>query len=138
MAGNFMPQTGAPFSAATDFGGLGIVRSVGTSVITEFSFVGLFGLTSTAGEYAILYDQRFPNSNATNGFETDLDQSFGLTVVTLDPTVGAGTLSIPNLNANPSTEAFYIIGPNEFRFIDISPLSSGVNGPSTLYYVSPR
>lgn len=136
MAGPFMPQAAGPYSASADLGGLGIVRSRGSSVNDALSLVGLFGLESgSTSNYAILFDDRFPN----NGVQTQLDQTISpITVVTLDPTVGRGTLSLPNGTAINSTEAFYVIGPNQFYFIDISPLSSGVNGPSSVFFVSPH
>lgn len=129
MAGNFMPQSSSTFSAATDLAGLAIVRSGGASLNTESSLVGLFGPTTTTGVYALLFDQAFPNGTA---IVTSQDQSVSpITVGTIDAS-GRGTLQIPN-NGATSTYAFYIIGPNEFRFIDVNPN----DGASPLFYASP-
>jgi hypothetical protein len=136
MSGNFMPQTGlGSLSATADLAGVGITRTLGSSPNDALSLVGLFGLTSTPGDYALVFDERFPG---TSSIQTELDQtSSGITLTAIDPNVGRGTATVPNSSGN-STEAFYIIGPNEFRFIDISPVSSGVNGASTLFFVSPH
>lgn len=136
MAGPLMPQATGSFSASTDLGSLGIVRSRGSSVNDALSLVGLFGLQSgSTTNYSLLFDNRFPN----NGIQTQTDAtSSGITVPTLDPTIGRGTLSVPNGSAVNSTEVFYVIGPNQFDFIDISPVSSGVNGATSVFFVSPR
>ena len=37
-----------------------------------------------------------------------------------------------------ATEVFYVIGPNQMVFIDVSPVSSGnLNGASPLFFVNP-
>jgi hypothetical protein len=134
MAGPLTSQATGPYSASTDLSGLGIVRSRGSSVNDALSLVGLFGLSSgSTTSYSLLFDQRFPS----NGITTNLDALVpGISVLTLDSNVGRGTMSLPNNGAN-STEVFYIIGPNQFVFTDISPVSSGVNGASSLFFVNP-
>jgi hypothetical protein len=65
-----------------------------------------------------------------------LDQSAAnITVQGPDEVTGRGTLSLPS-GGKTATEAFYVVGPNQFVFIDISPVSSGLNGPSSPFYVN--
>jgi hypothetical protein len=133
MAGTLTAQAGGPYSALTDLEGLGIVRTRGASVNDALSLVGLFGLTTTPASYAIAFDQRFPKSGT---IQTQLDQSAaGITVQGLDEITGRGTLSLPG-GGKTATKAFYVVGPEELVFIDISPVSSGLNGPSSLFYVN--
>jgi hypothetical protein len=136
MAGNLMPQSGTSFSVAADFAGLGIVRTNGASPTDAFSLVGLFGPTSTPGDFELLFDDRIVSS----GIQTSLDQTLpnvnAPTPITLGAidTLGRGTLQIPNGGAASSTYAFYVIGPNQFRFIDIT----SADGASPVFYVSPQ
>ena len=133
MAGTLTAQATGPFSAATDLGGLAIVRSRGSSANDEFAFVGLFGATLTPGTYAFLFDQQF----LLNGLQTQRDTvASGVTVGTIDAN-GRGTLGLPN-GANTATEVFYIVGPNQFVLIDISPAGSPLNGPSSVFFVDPQ
>ena len=126
-----MAQATGTYSAATDLNtGLGIVRSRGSVPNNALSLVGLFGLTTNGINYEILFDQRtgFGNGLATSPQDT-ADQS--IVLGNLDATVGRGTLSIQDTG---STEVFYVIGPNQFYFIDIT---GGSSGPSSVYFVSP-
>jgi hypothetical protein len=133
MVGTLRAQAGAPYTAMVDLGGLGIVRTRGVSMNNALSLVGLFGLTTSPGTYALAYDQRYPKNGAV---QTQLDQSAGnITVQGLDEVTGRGTLSLPS-GGKTATEAFYVVAPNEFMFIDVSPISSGLNGPSSLSYVN--
>ena len=133
MAGTLTAQAGGPYSAFADLGGLGIVRTRGLSANDALSLVGLFGLTTTPATYAMIFDQRFPKNGAV---QTQMDQSApGIIVQALDPITGRGTLSLPS-GGKTATEAFYIVGPNQFVFIDISPVSSGLNGPSSLFFMN--
>ena len=76
--------------------------------------------------------QRFSNGGVV---QTQMDQSApGITVQSLDEIIGRGTLSIPS-GSKSATKAFYVVGPNQFVFIDISPVSSGLNGLSSLFFV---
>ena len=126
-------QAGAPYSGMTDLGGLGVVRSKGTSMNDGLSLVGIFGATTSAGTYALAFDQRYPKGGA---IQTQVDQSAtNIVVQGVDEETGRGTLTIPS-SGKTATEAFYVVGPNEFVFIDISPVSSGLNGPSNLFYVN--
>lgn len=132
MVGTLTAQAGGPYLAATDLAGLGIVRTRGWSVNDALSLVGLFGLTTTPGKYAILFDQRFPKNGIV---QTQVDQSSaGMMVQALDEVTGRGTLTLPN-GGSTATEVFYMVGPEQFVFIDIS-LSSGLNGPSSVFYVN--
>jgi hypothetical protein len=134
MAGPLMAQAAGPFSAATDLNnGLGIVRSRGSIASNAFSLVGLFGLTTDQTTYEILYDNRnsFGANLSTNGPDISLT---GIMLVNLDANVGRGTLSLPNGSGGASTQAFYVIGPNQFYFIDITP----ADGASTVFFVSPH
>ena len=134
MAGTLTAQTGAPFSTATDLSGVAIVRSRGSSVNDADAFVGEFGPTSSS-TYAFVVDQRFPGSS---GIQTSTDASIpGITVATLNASTGRGTLLIPVGNLT-ETLAFYVIGPNQFAFIDISPVGSGENGASSLFFGDPH
>jgi hypothetical protein len=135
MIGTLTGQLGAPYSATIDLAGPGIVRTRGSSVNDALSFVGLFGLTINSSTYVLTFDQRFQTRGS---FQTQLDQtSSGVAVQSLDNLVGRGTLSLPSSGGKTATEAFYVVGPNQFVFIDISPVSSGLNNPSNLFYVNP-
>jgi hypothetical protein len=132
MAGTLTVQAGAPYSALNDLAGLGIVRGRGSTTNDAISLVGLFGLTTSPGTYALAFDQRYPKNGAV---QTQLDQSAAnITVQGVDQMTGRGTLSLPS-GGKTATEAFYVVGPNQFVFIDISPVSSGLNGASSLHYV---
>jgi hypothetical protein len=132
MTGTLTAQAGGPYSAFADLAGLGIMRTRGTSANNALSLVGLFGLTTSPGTYAMLFDQRVSNGAAV---QTQMDQSVpGITVQAIDEISGRGTLSLPS-GSKTATEAFYVVGPTHFVFIDISPVSSGLNGPSSLFFV---
>ena len=133
MVGTLAAQAGGPYSAFADLAGLGIVRSRGSSVNDALSLVGLFGVTATPATYAMIFDQRYSSSGAV---QTQMDQSAsGITVQALDEITGRGTLSLPS-GSKTATKVIYIVEPNEFVFIDISPVSSGLNGPSSLFFVN--
>jgi hypothetical protein len=133
MLGTLSAQAGGPYSASTDLAGLGIVRSRGSSVNDALSFVGLFGLTTTPATYATIFDQRFAKSGIV---QTQMDQSIpGITVQALDQITGRGTLLFP-IGTKTATKVFYVIAPYQFAFIDVSPVSSGLNGPSNLFFVN--
>lgn len=133
LAGTLRAQGAAPYSAVTDLGGLGIVRTRGRTMNDALSLVGLFGPTTNPGAYALAYDQRYPKSGAV---QTQTDQSAtNITVQGVDEMIGRGTLTIPS-SGKSATKAFYVAGPNEFVFIDVSPASSGLNGDSSLFYVN--
>jgi len=132
MAGPLMAQATGPYSAATDLNnGLGIVRSRGSAPNNAFSLVGLFGLTTDHTTYELLFDARsnFGANLSTQGPDV---AATGISLGNLDSNVGRGTLSVPS-NSGTSTEAFYVIGPNQFYFIDITP----ADGASTVFFVSP-
>jgi hypothetical protein len=135
MAGTLTAQATGPYSASTDLSGLGIVRSRGSSVNDAIAIVGLFGLSSgSTTSYSFLFDDRFPD----DGVQTEMDTTIsGISLLTLNSTVGRGTLALPN-GSSTSTEVFYVVGPNQFVFTDISPVSSGVNGASSLFFVNPH
>lgn len=136
MAGPLTAQATGPFSAATDLGGLGIVRSRASVANNAFSLVGLFGLTTDMTTYELLFDDQ-------SGFGANLVTQApdfagtGIQLISIDPTIGRGTLAVPAGNGGTATEVFYVIGPNQFNFIDISPMSSGLNEVSTLFFVNP-
>jgi hypothetical protein len=133
MAGPLMAQAAGPYSAATDLNtGLGIVRSRSAAPANAFSLVGLFGLTTDQTTYELLFDARsnFGANLSTQGPDV---AATGIMLANLDANVGRGTLSVPN-NSGVSTEAFYVIGPNKFYFIDITP----ADGASTIFFVSPH
>jgi hypothetical protein len=109
MAGTLTAQTGTSFSSATDFPGLAIVRARGTAATDAQTFVGAFGSTSTSA-FAFLADQRYPSGTS---ILTGLDQNIGPITVGTITGIGRGTL----LNGD-ETLAFYIIGPNQFVFMD--------------------
>lgn len=134
MAGTLTAQAGTSFSTATDLGGTAIVRSRGVSVNDAQVFVGEFGPTSSS-TYALVADQRFPTSA---NIQTSTDVSIpNIAVATLNANTGRGTLLIP-LGGPTETLAFYVIGPNQFVFIDISPVGSGENGASSLFLGDPH
>jgi hypothetical protein len=116
LAGTLTPQATGPFSAATDLSGMGIVRGRGASANDPFSLVGLFTPSSTAGQYQIVYDDRLVNNNAIATFNDG--SNMGITPAAAIDATGRGTFT------NPDTNAFYVIGPNQFVFIDISALSN--------------
>jgi hypothetical protein len=135
MAGTLMAQAVGPYTTVTDLGGLGMVRTVGSAMNGALSLVGLFGPTTSPGAYALSCDQRYTKNGAV---QTQTDQSLtNIAVQWVDELTGRGTLTIPS-SGKTATKAFYVVGPNEFVFIDISPASSGLNGPSNLSYVNPH
>jgi hypothetical protein len=147
MTGILTAQLTAPgsISVNTDLSGLGIFRSRGASNNDVLSEIGLFGPTTTpaSGTYATNSDIReFVLNGSTVSLQTLADvqniPSPGITIGTpLDASTGRGTFSLPVSNSTPATEAFYVIGPNQFVLIDITPAGSAQNGQSTLFIVSP-
>ena len=132
MSGSLTAQAAGPYSVLADFSGLGIVRTRGESANDAVSLVGVFGLTTSPGAYAMVFDQRVSNGSAV---QTQMDLSVANVLVeSIDPAVGRGTLLIPS-GSKTATEAFYVVGPNQFVFVDISSVSSGLNGPSSLFFV---
>jgi hypothetical protein len=123
MAGTLTAQTGTSFSSATDFPGLAIVRARGNAATDAQTFVGAFGSTSTSA-FAFLADQRFPSSGT---ILTGLDQNIGPITVGPITATGRGTL----INGS-ETLAFYIIGPNQFVFID-----EVANSPTPVFFATP-
>ncbi len=80
----------------------------------------------------MIFDQRTSNGSAV---QTEMDESApGVAVESVDQMTGRGMLTLPS-GSKTATEAFYVVGPNQFVFIDISPISSGLNGPSNLFFV---
>jgi hypothetical protein len=139
MTGILTAQTTAPgsFSVATDFPGVSIVRSRGASGNDVYSFVGVFGLTTVPGTYALVLDDGGLIDNSGN-VKTEQDVSCSsFTLGTVDANVGRGTFVIPCLAGN-DTNTFYAIGPNQFMYIDTSPAGTPFNGESTLFIASPR
>ncbi len=132
MAGALTPQAGGPYSLLADLQGLGIVRTVGATANNPISMVGLFGLTESSGTYALAFDQRYPK-NALMQTQTDQSDA-SIAVQPVDEAIGRGTLTLPS-GGKAATEAFYLVGPNQFVFIDVSPVSSGLNGPTSLFNV---
>ena len=51
-----------------------------------------------------------------------------------DAATGRGTMTVTGAD----TLTFYVVGPNQFLFIDTTPVGEQANGPSPLYFVSPR
>jgi hypothetical protein len=133
MAGTLSPQSGSPFTLSTISGQM-ILRTRGSSVNDAQTLAGTIAPTTTAGVYNFDLDQRFPppaSNTITDGGIA------GITVLTLDPNTGRGTMSIP-VGASAATEVFYVIGANQLVFIDVSPVSSGnLNGASPLFFVNP-
>jgi len=132
MSGTLTAQAVAPYSAFADLAGLGIMRTQGVSANNAVSLVGVLGLTTSPGAYAMIFDQRVSNGSAV---QTQMDQSVpGIAVQSVDEMTGRGTLSLPS-GSKTATEVFYVVGPNHIVFIDVSPISSGLNGPSSLFFV---
>jgi hypothetical protein len=133
MAGPLSPQSGSSFALSTISSQM-IVRDRGSSVNDAQSLVGAIAPTTTSGFYNFDLDQRFPSnpsiSTTTDGAIT------GISVLSLDATSGRGVMSIPT-TGNPATEVFYVIGPNQMVFIDVSPVGSGNNGASPVFFVNP-
>jgi hypothetical protein len=139
MAGTLSSQSGSPFALATISGQM-ILRTRGSSANDAISLIGLIAPTTTSGVYNFGFDQRFPaNSSITT--QADVAIPAGITVDSLDSGTGRGTISIPTATSNgtptTATEVFYVIGANQLDFIDVSPVSSGVNGASSLFFVNP-
>ena len=135
MSGPFTVQTGVGvFSTATDLAGNGgIVRGKGLALNDADAFIAQFELTSTAGEYALVADQRVPTSSGSTTVSTSTDGAIApIAVGGLSASTGRGTL----LNG-AETLAFYVIAPNQFVFIDISAVGSGFNGASPLFLTTP-
>ncbi len=134
MAGTLTAQAGTSFSTATDLGATAVVRARGVSVNDAQAFVGEFGPTGSS-TYSLLADERFPSSVS---IQTSTDVSIpNITVASLNASTGRGTLLIP-LGGPTETLAFYVIGPNQFVFIDISPVGSGENGVSPVFFADPH
>jgi hypothetical protein len=138
MLGILTAQTTTPgsFTIATDFPGVAIVRSRGASGNDVYSFVGAFGLTTTAGTYALYIDDGGLNSSGNIVTENDVLYP-NFTLGTVDPSIGRGNFMIP-FSAGNDTYTYYVIGPNQFMYIDTSPIGSVWNGESTVFIASPR
>jgi hypothetical protein len=132
MAGPMLAQATGTFSASTDLAtGLALVRTRASSVNDAVALVGLFGLTTDQTTYELLADERDPTNNT--GAPT-LDTAFtGITVGAVSGTVGRGTFALPT-SGGTSTFAFYVIGPNQFYFIDVNP----ADGASSTFFASPH
>jgi hypothetical protein len=136
MAGPLIAQATGTFSASSDLGGQGITQSKGLSVSDASSLVGVFGLTPGSAKYALIFDARLTNGS----IQTLTNNSVAnIALLTLDSTVGRGTFAFPTITStDPATKVFYLVGPNQFLYIDISPILSGLNGASPLSFVSPQ
>ncbi len=135
MSGPLTVQTGVgSFSTGTDLAGNGgIVRGKGLALNDADAFIAQFELTSTAGQYALVADQRVPTSSGSTTVSTSTDGAISpITVGGLSASTGRGTF----LNGG-ETLAFYTIAPNQFVFIDISAVGSGFNGSSPLFLTTP-
>lgn len=124
MAGPLTAQASGSFSAATDLNGLGIVRARGSSVNDLFSLVGLLGPSTGASPFTVLFDVR------QAGAADATDQTTGFSLGSIDPNVGRGTFTF---TGGTSTNAFYVIGPNQFVFIDITQSDAA----SPVFFVNP-
>ena len=129
MAGTLTAQTGAPFSATADLAGLSILRARGSAPQDAQAFVGLSGPPAGATGYLFLLDKRFPGTAPSTD---QLLSNFSITGP--DAATGRGTMTV----AGAETLTFYVIGPNQFLFIDTTPSGEQANGPSPLYFVNPR
>jgi hypothetical protein len=138
MAGPLTAQSGSSFALSTIPGQM-IVRARGSSVNDAQTLAGTIVATTTSGVYNFDLDQRFP-SNSSISTQTD-GAIPGVSVLALDATNGRGTMSIPTTTSTgaptTATEVFYVIGANQMVFIDVSPVSSQVNGASPLFFVNP-
>jgi hypothetical protein len=139
MAGTLSSQSGSPFALSTISGQM-ILRSRGSSANDAVSLVGLIDPTTTSGVYAIDLDQRVPTTTSSQFATTTDGVLTNVTAVSLDAGSGRGMLSIPTSTSTgaptSATEVFYVIGANQMVFIDVSPVSSGVNGASSLFFVN--
>jgi hypothetical protein len=137
MAGTLSSQSGSPFASPAISGQM-IVRTRGSSVNDAQTLIGTFAPTTTSGVYNFALDQVLPPLPA-NAF-VDVDVT-GVTAQILVSSTGRGTWSIPATTSTgaptTATWVFYLIGPNQMNFIDESPASSGISGPSPLYFVNP-
>jgi hypothetical protein len=124
MAGPLTAQASGSFSAATDLNGLGIVRARASSVNDLFSLVGLLGPSTGASPYTVVFDVR------QAGAADATDQTTGFTLGPIDPNVGRGTFTF---TGGTSSNAFYVIGPNQFVFIDITQSDAA----SPVFFVNP-
>lgn len=133
-AGTLTAQTGSSFSTAGDLtGSLAIVRATGVSLSHAQAFAGLFGpAASNPSTYAFLADQRVAGSPAETAVAIT-----NVSIASLNAATGRGTATIPN-GTSTETLAFYMSAPNQFLFIDISPVGSGFNGPSSLFFANPH
>jgi len=134
MAGPLTAQSGSPFTLSTISSQM-IIRARGSSTGDAQTLVGTIAPTTTSGIYDFDIDQRFPSSNPPITTQTDVGIT-GITTVNLDANTGRGTLSIPT-GTTAATEVFYVIGPNQMDFIDVSPVSSGNNGATPLFFINP-
>ena len=127
MAGTLTVQSGSPF-ALSALSGQMILRARGSTVNDAQALVGTFSPTTTTGVYDFAFDQRFAPIPITT--QTDQDLAAGVSAQILVPATGRGTLSLPAFGA---TEVFYVIGPNQMVFIDVTP---GSNSSSPLFFVN--
>jgi fibronectin-binding autotransporter adhesin len=125
MAGTLTAQTGSPFSINTDFASNAVFRGRGISANDNGVFVGLFG-ASTTTPFVLTGEQRFPNG--TGGVTTQ-PATIGAAASLASAVTGRGTL-----NTGSELLSFYVIGPNQFVFINIT---SG-EGSSPLFFASPQ
>jgi hypothetical protein len=88
----------------------------------------------TPGMYAMILDDRLLFNSA---ILAQADQYVpGITLVSTIDATGRGTFTVP-MAAGIDTNAFYVIGPNQFIYIDTSPSGSPENGASPVFYVDP-
>lgn len=126
MAGTLTAQTGAPFSLATDFAALSLVRARPSALLDAETLAGVFGPVSGTTGYELLAYERFLQSGSVTTSTTPVTITF--TGNLTSATTGRGTLS-----TGSETEIFYIIGPSQFVFI-----SAIQTGSSPLFFASPQ
>ena len=122
LAGSFRGQTGGGSFGLSTFTNKMILRAGGTSPNDAGTLDGLLSLGSNS-TFALTLDARTP------GLADIVNQTLnGLQISAIDANTGRGTLTIPGTSFNAS-EAIYIVGPNQFAMIDVTPAPNNFATP---------
>jgi hypothetical protein len=127
MAGTLTAQTGSPFSLATDFSGLSVVRARASSANDAATYVGVFGPVSGSVSFELLTDERFPTNT---GITTQTAQAIGLSASLTSSITGRGILT----SGAGETLVFYVVGPNQSVWIN----TTAAEGSSPVFFASPQ
>jgi hypothetical protein len=133
LAGPLQPQTAAGSFSASTLSGKMIVRAVGNSIHDTGSVVGVFAPNSNT--FTFTFDSRSVGASDALNFV-----STGDTITGINAATGRGTLTLAPVFGlgNSTTEIFYLVGPNQFAFVDATPPSNGQNSPAPVFFFDPQ